>query len=227
MNNLAKREVNRLSKEKRILEAALNVFSQTGYSGASMDAIAVEAGVSKPTLYQYFGAKEQLFTAMLIPPREDMLSVFTETSPTDMVAQLHAFAWKYAQFVLRPDMLSLARLVIGEAQRFPEIGPRYQAAGPDHLLRGMMDFLETQRDKNRLNFDDSELAAQDLWGLLLSAPRTQALYMPSNIPDTAELEKYINNGLRVFLKAYSQEVSNDLQQLEKLTSQRPNSNGAL
>ncbi len=217
MTALARREQNRLTKQKRILDAALIVFSETGYSGASMDAIAVEAGVSKPTLYQYFGAKEQLFSAMLQPQGDDILKTFSEPAESGMVAQLHAFAWKYAEIVLRPDLLSLARLVVGEVQRFPEIGPAYQAAGPDKLLQGMIDFLTKLEQNGRLAFDDAELAAQDLWGLILSAPRNQAMYEPANLPDKKTLARYIDNGLKVFLKAYSTQPQADIATLAELT----------
>ncbi|NMD07851.1 MAG: helix-turn-helix transcriptional regulator, partial [Phyllobacteriaceae bacterium] len=40
-----------LEKHQRILTAALKVFAESGYSAASMDAIAIAAEVSKPTLY--------------------------------------------------------------------------------------------------------------------------------------------------------------------------------
>jgi hypothetical protein len=133
-----------------------------------------------------------------------------------MVADLLAFAWAYADTVMRPEMLSLARLIIGEVQRFPEIGRAYQASGPDHLLRGIMRYLDGQRARGRLEFDDAELAAQDLWGLILSAPRTQALYMPDAQPDRATLARYIRNGLRVFLKAYSTAPEADIAQLDAL-----------
>ncbi len=220
MTAIAKREQNRRTKHKRILDAALKIFSETGYSGASMDAIAHEAGVSKPTLYQYFGAKEQLFSAMLQPQRDDILKTFNQPDASGMVAQLHAFAWKYAEIVLRPDLLSLARLVIGEVQRFPEIGPAYQAAGPDKLLNGMIEFLSTLEQQRKLTFDDAELAAQDLWGLILSAPRNQAMYDPANMPDRITLARYIDNGLRVFLKAYSTQPQADIAELARITAAR-------
>ncbi len=216
MTKLPRRALNRLNKEKRILEAALKVFSNLGYSGASMDAIAKEARVSKPTLYQYFGDKEQLFAAMLVPDRVQMLRAFQQPSPGDMVEQLYTFSWNYAEAVMRPDLLSLARLVIGEVQRFPEIGPAYQAAGPNQLLQGMMEHLDLYRSQGRLNFEDAELAAQDLWGLILSAPRTQALYMPDNVPTQPQLKRYIDNGLRVFLRAYSTNPMEDITILDRL-----------
>jgi AcrR family transcriptional regulator len=218
MNHMPRREQNRLAKETRILEAALSVFAEAGYSGASMDVIARRAGVSKPTLYQYFGSKEQLFEAIMFSGRDHMLESFEHPSPQGMVSDLYAFAWHYADIVLRPEFLSLARLVIGEAQRFPEIGKFYQASGPDRVLAGMMRYLERQRAAGRLAFQDAELAAQDLWALILAAPRNQALHMPDAIPGRAEVKRYLDNGLRVFLTAYSTDPTADLAALAALAA---------
>lgn len=216
MSDLSRRQQNRLNRERAILDAALTVFAAAGYSGTTMDVVAAEAGVTKPTLYSYFPSKESLFQAMMLEKRDVMLDVFEHPSDQGMVGDLLVFAWAYADTVMRPEMLSLARLIIGEVSRFPEIGRAYQASGPDHLLRGIMRFLEAQRRSGRLAFDDAELAAQDLWGLILSAPRTQALYMPETQPDRATLDRYIRNGLRVFLKAYSTQPDPDLEQLAAL-----------
>lgn len=215
MTALPKRQQNRIEREQRILEAALKVFAETGYSGATMDAVAIEAGLSKPTLYQYFQSKEALFSAMMQGKRNLMLSVFQRPSGTDITADLLEFAWDYADTVMRPDMLSIARLIIGEVQRFPEIGHAYQESGPDKLLRDIMGYLESQRAADKLAFDDAELAAQDLWGLILSAPRTQALHLLDHQPTRTELARYIHNGLRVFLKAYSTDPELDLASLGK------------
>lgn len=216
MTALSRRQQNRIERERRILEAALKVFSETGFSGTTMDAVAIEAGLSKPTLYQYFASKEALFSGMLLGERDQMLEFFQHPSGKGIVADLHGFAWDYADTVMRPDLLSLARLIIGEVQRFPEIGRAYQESGPDRLLRGIMDYLEGRRAAGQLAFEDAELAAQDLWGLILSAPRTQALYMPDHLPSRAEVARYLNNGLRVFLKAYSTRPAGDLAALEAL-----------
>jgi AefR-like transcriptional repressor, C-terminal domain len=157
---------------------------------------------------------------MMLGKRDLMLDVFDH--PTGcMVTDLHGFAWAYADTVMRPDMLSLARLIIGEVSRFPEIGRAYQASGPDRLLHGIMHYLDGQREAGRLAYDDTELAAQDLWGLILSAPRTQAMYMPDAAPDRMTLARYIHNGLRVFLKAYSTNPAPDLDQLATLSTTEP------
>lgn len=221
MTQLTRREQNRIERRQRILDAALVVFSQTGYTGATMDAVAVEAGLSKPTLYQYFNSKEMLFSAMMLGKRDEMLDIFLHPSAQGMVHDLWTFAWAYAGTVLRPDMLSLARLIIGEVQRFPEIGRAYQSSGPDTLLHGMMDYLAGRRAAGLLVFDDTELAAQDLWGLILSAPRNEALHFPQKRHSRAELARYITNGLRVFLTAYASAPAGALRDLAQISAQLP------
>jgi AcrR family transcriptional regulator len=218
MTALPRRQQNRMTRERQMLDAALKVFAATGYSGATMDAVAAEAGVTKPTLYSYFPSKVVLFQAMMLAKRDLMLDVFDRPGRKGMVADLLSFAWTYADTVMRPDMLSLARLIIGEVQRFPDIGRAYQASGPDRLLRGIMRYLEGQRDGGRLTFDEAELAAQDLWGLILSAPRTEAMYMPDAVPNREALARYIHNGLKVFLRAYSTHPAADLAELAALTA---------
>ncbi|MDH6269654.1 TetR/AcrR family transcriptional regulator [Rhizobium sp. SG_E_25_P2] len=52
-------------KEEQILEAALDVFSQNGFKGATIDQIAEVAGMSKPNLLYYFRTKEAMHRALI------------------------------------------------------------------------------------------------------------------------------------------------------------------
>ncbi len=57
----------RIQKKNReaILDAALNVFSDHGFRGATLDQIASTAGLSKPNVLYYFASKEAIYTALL------------------------------------------------------------------------------------------------------------------------------------------------------------------
>ena len=216
MTRLSRREQNRLEKRQRALDAALTVFSQKGYAAATMDAIATQAGLSKPTLYQYFENKDALFQAMMLLPRDTMLTVFQEPPEACHVTQLWRFSWAYAEVVMAPEFLALARLVIGETHRSPDLGQTYQTSGPDQVLGGLTQFMADQKRLGRLNVDDPELAAEDFWGLILSSPRNTALHKPSEIPNRKQLARYVQNGQRVFLRAYSTRPDHDLKVLETL-----------
>ncbi len=214
MRQLPRREQNRLEKQQRILGAALKVFSQAGYSGASMDMIAAEAGLTKPTLYHHFASKTDLFEAMMSAQRDLILLSFETAPESDLVDHLHEFAWNYADTVMQPEFLALARLTIGEAHRFPDVSRAYQASGPEKVLAGLMDLMQAQRALGRLSFEDAELVAQDFWGLILSAPRNRALHEPDADISQATLARYIENGIRTFLRAYSTDPATDLSRLD-------------
>ncbi|MDB5592251.1 TetR/AcrR family transcriptional regulator [Enterovirga sp.] len=63
---LALEENWRSERRLRLLDAAARVFSRRGYDDASMDEIALEAGMGKPTLYRYFPSKASLFAAVFV-----------------------------------------------------------------------------------------------------------------------------------------------------------------
>ncbi|WP_112470263.1 TetR/AcrR family transcriptional regulator [Streptomyces triticisoli] len=55
----------RAVRERQMLDAAVQIFGQRGYTAASMDEIAELAGVSKPLVYLYLNSKEDLFSACI------------------------------------------------------------------------------------------------------------------------------------------------------------------
>ncbi len=209
------------TKHARILDAALREFSKNGYSGASMQAIAERAEVSKPTLYQYIGRKEDIFRAVLDQGRAKILAPLAGSGDTPMVTTLWNFAWGYARYVLHPDNLSIARLIIGEAERVPDIARQFHDAGPARAHAGICDYLETQRTNKKLSFERPGIAAEHLWSLILSGPRNHALHFPHDLPDHATISETIISGLQVFLRAYSTDPETDLAALADLGQDSP------
>ena len=63
-----------LRNRKRILDAALEVFSQNGFRGSTLDQIASEAGLSKPNLIYYFSSKEDIHRTLLV----DLLDIWLQ-----------------------------------------------------------------------------------------------------------------------------------------------------
>ena len=59
------RRVPRAVREREILDVAEREFAERGVQGASMDAVAAAAGISKPLVYSYFGSKEGLYRAIV------------------------------------------------------------------------------------------------------------------------------------------------------------------
>ena len=66
--------------EARILQAALEVFSEKGFHGATLDRIAATAAMSKPNLLYYFKSKEEIHIALLTDLLDIWLAPLREIS---------------------------------------------------------------------------------------------------------------------------------------------------
>lgn len=66
---------------KRILDAALDVFSQHGYRGATLDQIAETAGLSKPNILYYFEGKTEIHVTLLNQLMETWLDPLVTLDP--------------------------------------------------------------------------------------------------------------------------------------------------
>lgn len=64
-----------MDNREKILDCALDLFYQKGYDAVGIKEICQEAGISKPTLYYYFGSKAGLMEALL---REEFTGVLQE-----------------------------------------------------------------------------------------------------------------------------------------------------
>jgi AcrR family transcriptional regulator len=77
-------------RRRQLLDVALRVFAERGFHDASMNDIAVAAGVTKPVLYQHFASKRELFAELLTDVGRDLQETITKAvtaagSPREMV----------------------------------------------------------------------------------------------------------------------------------------------
>ncbi|MFN7925888.1 MAG: TetR/AcrR family transcriptional regulator [Bryobacteraceae bacterium] len=103
--------------EQRILDAALRLLSTDGYARMSIDAVAVEAGVSKPTIYRRWTTKADLATAAVRGLRLSEPAVDTGSTPSDLIGILDNFR----RSLLRPNGMSLIGTVLSEEAHTPEL----------------------------------------------------------------------------------------------------------
>jgi AcrR family transcriptional regulator len=104
----------RLSRDERrsqLLDAAREVFVSSGYHAAAMDAIALQAGISKPILYQHFPGKLELYLALLDAGSESLEAAVRAAlaATDDNHERVNATIRAYFAFMADPD--STFRLV--------------------------------------------------------------------------------------------------------------------
>lgn len=199
--------VEALSPEKRrqILEGAAFVFARDGYEGASMSRIAAAAGVSKGTLYNHFESKAALFAAYVEQACEQHLCrIFTEhQEPADVAAGLNAIGTRMVEMMLSELGVTIYRVVIAEAAKFPELARAFYEAGPARAIAEMARWLRAQIDRGALVCADPEFAAEQFFCLCQTRHwLLHKLHLRPSPPDPAEIAEVVGRATEVFLKAY-------------------------
>jgi TetR/AcrR family transcriptional repressor of mexJK operon len=195
-------------KRRAILEAATTVFLRQGYLGTSMDEIAALARVSKQTVYKHFADKQSLFSEIVTTTLRDASdSVYSETlklrESGDVDADLRDLARRLLAMVVQPQLMQLRRLVIGEVGRFPELGRAFHEQGPGRTMAALAEAFARLADRGALEVPDPSVAAAHFNWLILSAPLNRAMLLgQDDAPTAAEIERYADHGVRVFLAAY-------------------------
>ena len=200
-------------KRRAILQAATKAFLQQGYRGTSMDEIAALAGVSKQTVYKHFADKKRLFSEIVLgtvteasdPVHNEVLKL---TDSGDVEADLRDLARRQVATVMQPHLLQLRRLVIAEVGRFPELGRTFYEQGPERTIAALAEAFERLAERGVLHVDDPLLAAAHFNWLVMSAPMNRAMLLGHDeAPAPAELDRYVNSAVRVFLAAYGREIA--------------------
>jgi TetR/AcrR family transcriptional repressor of mexJK operon len=194
-------------KRKTLLLAATAVFLEKGYDGTSMDDVAARAEVSKPTVYKYFSDKEHLFAEIVRATTDHiddlvLLVVETMAADADVDTGLTVLARRFINALLQPEVLRLRRLVIANADRFPDVGRSWYEQGFERVLATLATTFQSLAARKLLTLDDPLLAANHFVGLLLWIPVNKALFTGDHhaIPD--ELERYALAAVRAFLTGY-------------------------
>jgi TetR/AcrR family transcriptional regulator, mexJK operon transcriptional repressor len=195
-------------KRAVIMDAATVVFLENGYVGTTMDGIAARAGVSKPTVYRYFADKEQLFSEIVLGTIDQVGAPFfawidTIDETDDLEGALGELAHQLIAIVTEPRLLELRRLVIGETARFPKLGGIYFERGPGRTVETLASVFERLAHRGQLQVPDPQLAAQEFNWLVLSIPLNRAMFTLDLDFSAAELERYADEAVRVFLAAYA------------------------
>lgn len=109
--------------EARILQVALRLLAEQGYSRMSLDAVAAESGTSKPTIYRRWSSKADLATAALNTIQFADPPVDTGSTVGDLTGTLENFS----RSLLRPNGMSLIGTVLAEEAHTPELLTLFRA----------------------------------------------------------------------------------------------------
>ncbi len=196
-----------LSPERRaqILRGAARVFADDGYEGASMSRIAVEANVSKGTLYNYFPSKAALFAAYVSEECGHRLArVFADTDHDgDPARVLRMIGRRMVELMISPVGRTIYRVVISEVARFPELARTFFEMGPARAIGQLSGWLAEEMERGRLSVSDPDFAAEQFFALCQTRLVLRQKLGLLDAPGPGELERVVDAAVAMFLRFHA------------------------
>jgi TetR/AcrR family transcriptional regulator of autoinduction and epiphytic fitness len=188
-------------KRQAVINAALAEFKDKGFVGASMDAIAERAQVSKRTVYNHFASKELLFnevTSSFWVRSKQAASLQFDASRTveDQLLQIARSVWDVYQ---SDELIEQARIVLAELIRQPELVEQALAQVNDQEC-GLLPFLQQAVGAGALQIPDIKIAETQFWGLMKSFAFWPAVFRFHDF--SAQAEQVLNSNVQMFVRQY-------------------------
>ncbi len=156
-------------KIAKILAAARTEFFANGFAGASIEAIAALAEVSKVTIYSWFKTKENLFVEVVKSECRHMSeSLVGENLKTRSIRDTLIFAAEHMLGVLMDEeKVRFDRVLAAEVTRDPKVGEYFLDNGPRALLHNLVNLLKISQEKGEIQSTDLVSSAEMFVSLVM------------------------------------------------------------
>jgi AcrR family transcriptional regulator len=189
------------ARREAMLTAALAVFLEHGYEGASIEEVMRRVGGSKASLYRYFGNKEGLFGDIITMRCEEFMQGFVVPAQADddIEQTLTRIAQRFVRIFLDPERRELFRIMLAEMPRFPALAQRFYEQGPARARKLLGDYFRRQHEAGRLVCPDPEFIATQFIEMVKANPQHRALLGFEPFLPGRTVEQHIAGVVRLFL----------------------------
>ena len=158
---------------RRILDAAFEAFTESGYAATSTLAIATRARVSKRELYTLVGNKKEMLVACISGRAERLQIPADFPAPTDrdsFAEALTSFGTQTLREISDARVVAVFRLAIAEAIHAPEVAQTLDAIGRETTRAALRQIMMSAHTAGLIEGRPADLAEQFgdlLWGNLM------------------------------------------------------------
>lgn len=195
------------ARRKAFVDTARALFFANGYAGTTMSSIAAKVGGSKTTLWTYFPSKEELFEAVVDDIVEQYGQALAIELPLDEPVPdvLRRFGNLLMTKLTATPILSLFRLVVGEAERFPHLAETFYERGPRRGKARAALWVGEKMVRGELRMGDPMRAVQQFTGLCQSGLYQFAMLNLPESRDLARLQDDVDAAVDAFCRAWAPE----------------------
>lgn len=189
------------ARRAAIIETARQVFLEKGYSDASMAEISERIGGSKATLYSYFPSKGALFAAVAKERADAAAAVLGRPAECgeDLETVLRALARRHLASVFDRNDVAFYRMIVAEAERFPEIGAYFYTRIRSLIAEPLVPFLQDAIDAGEVLFEDLQAAGELFFDLCVGTQHRRALMGQPPSFERSDIERRIDMAVAQFL----------------------------
>jgi len=184
MAKLSRREREKMQRRNDIINAAEKKFFEKGFDEVSMDEIARELELSKPTLYLYFKNKESLFFAVVLRGMVILRDTLKSAVEKENVGLDKILSLSHAIFDYMQKYMNYYRLnVVARGERFWNSLGNQQIEGSESYVKYVVELFDLVKDSVQLGIQDGSLRK----GL---DPLETTIFLSSTIETTALVAPY-------------------------------------
>ncbi len=192
-------------KQKKIIIAAIESFSEKGYAATSTNEIAKKAGVAEGTIFRHYKTKKELLVSIVAPLMTKLIGPFIVNDfhkvldrPYENVEDFLRAAIKNRSDIIK-KMLPVIKIVIQEIPFQPELREQFIEQVARKTFDRILQVIKGYQDKGQLiempTLSAARLAISSIFGFLLS----RYIFFPdSDWDDELEIERtvqFIMHGL--------------------------------
>ena len=197
-----------MTTKEKILDSAMDLFSEKGYEGVGVDLIAEKKKKKGPSLYRHYKGKEDIFSSLIDMVESHYTKGFglknTEVGFPESMDDLIENAMGRIQFTMHDDVIRKTRRILAmeqfRSERMAEMTTRYHLENLQELYAII--FADMMK-KGILKQDDPEYLA-----LEFVSPVTLLIHIYDRQPEReAEVLEKIRKHFEHFVKTYGEEES--------------------
>jgi TetR/AcrR family transcriptional repressor of mexJK operon len=189
---------------QRVLDAAKKHFTEHGYEGASIDAIAESSGVSKVTIYSYFPTKADLFKTAITHRVDSQFSTvgWDRLDPARPADGLTRIGRGFLGLMRSADVVNYHRTLYGAIGQDTAAAAGFFEAGPMVTVRAVADYLRAAHRAGSLKVQDPVTAANQYLSLYLGLGHIRTL-LGLEAPTRAQDDALVKANVALFLRAFA------------------------
>jgi TetR/AcrR family transcriptional repressor of mexJK operon len=198
------------SSGEALLSIARHVLLANGYAGATMDAVAAGARISKQTLYRQYPSKEVLYAAVVrdwVDQGHDAMRPHLQAllDTPNLAEGLFRLARVLQAGILSPPVLHMRNLIATESERFPEVAADYLVRSWHRNQSLLSTTLQDLAARDLLHIADPDVAAEQFTWLAVAGPLNRLTLQPGAQPDDhRHLESIAHEAVTTFLSRFGQ-----------------------